>query len=155
MEGIVPLPGGWTPDGKQVLVAHMEMPSRKSTIWTIPLDGAAPTQITGHCENFYRHLALSPDGTLLVYGCYEERTLGLYIMRVKGGVSTAGGSSVPGGASIALAVDPAISYEGPIWSPDGTRIAFISTRAGNADIWVMDLDLDELGRKLDAAQTLN
>ena len=70
-EGFVPLPGGWTPDGKQVLVALMEMPSRRSTIWTIPLDGSEPGQITGHCENFYRHLALSPDGKLLVYGCYE------------------------------------------------------------------------------------
>lgn len=147
-EGIVPLPGGWTPDGKQVLAAPMEMATRRSTIWTIPLDGTVPTQISGHCENFYRHLALSPDGTLLVYGCYEERTLGLFIMRVDGSASQ-------GSASLPLAVAPGISYEGPIWSPDGTRIAFISTRAGNADIWVMDLDLDELGKKLDAAQTLN
>ena len=160
-EGIVPLPGGWTPDGEQVLIAHMEMPSRKSSIWTIPLDGGDPAQITGHCENFYRHLALSPDGKYLVYACYENRSLGLYIMGLDGFASAGGdgsaGEGLPahGKASLPLAVDPGVSYEGPVWSPDGNKIAFISTRAGNADIWVMDLDLDELGKKLDAAQTLN
>lgn len=137
-EGIVPLPGGWTADGKQVLAALMEMPSRRSTIWTIPLDGAGATQITGHCENFYRHLALSPDGSFLVYACYEDPYLGLYIM------------SASGGPSLPLAVTPHAHNEGPIWSPDGTKIAFISTRSGNADIWVMDLDLDELRNRLNS-----
>ena len=144
-EGLVPLPGGWTTDGEQILIALMEMPSRKSSIWTIPVDGNAPTQITGHCVNFYRHLALSPDGSLLVYACLEGRYLGLYIMPV-GGDGSAGEN-----ASLPLAVSSDAHNEGPIWSPDGTKIAFISTRAGNADIWVMDLDLDKLIKKLEAA----
>ena len=144
-EGIVPLPGGWTPDGKQVLAAFMEMPSRRSTIWTVPLDGSGPGQITGHCENFYRHLALSPDGSLLVYACYEERYLSLYIMQLGEGKSTGGVPILP------LAVTPGVSYEGPVWSPDGKSLAFISTRSGNADIWVMELDLVELRRKLAGA----
>ena len=34
---------------------------------------------------------------------------------------------------------PATDYD-PAFSPDGTRIAFTSTRAGNSDIWIMDSD---------------
>lgn len=38
-----------------------------------------------------------------------------------------------------LTTDPARDYD-PVFSPDGTRIAFTSTRSGNSDIWVMDSD---------------
>ena len=29
---------------------------------------------------------------------------------------------------------------GPVWSPDGRKVAFVSTREGNADIYLMDVD---------------
>jgi Tol biopolymer transport system component len=152
-DGLVPLPGGWTSDGKQVLVAMMEMPSRRSTIWTMPLDGTEPEQITGHCENFYRHLALSPDGKLLVYGCFEEGILGLYIMRVDGVASAAGEVNAEKMASLPLVVSPGTHNQGPIWSPDGNKIAFISGRSGSGDIYIMDLDMDLLRKKLEMATT--
>ena len=138
-EGIVPLPGGWTADGKQVLAALMEMPERKSTIWKISLDEKENKQITGHHENFYRHLAFSPDGALLVYAVMEDRRLGLYIMPTEGG------------ASLPFAVTPGAHNEGAIWSPDGKKIAFNSTRDGNADIWIMNIDVEEVWKKLKAA----
>ncbi len=69
----------------------------------------------------------------------EDRHLGLYIMPTEGG------------ASLPFAVTPGAHNEGAMWSPDGKKIAFISTRDGNADIWIMDLDLDEVRKKLIAA----
>jgi len=138
-EGTVPMPGGWSADGTQVLAALMEMPERRSTIWMLSLDGKDDKQITGHHENFYRHLALSPDGTLLVYAVIEGRRLGLYMMPAEGG------------ASLPFAVSPDAHNEGAIWSPDGKKIAFISTRSGNSDIWIMDLDFDKVWMKLKTA----
>jgi Tol biopolymer transport system component len=37
----------------------------------------------------------------------------------------------------------------PSWSPDGTRIAFTSARKGKMDIYVMDLDLVDLHKKIE------
>jgi len=34
------------------------------------------------------------------------------------------------------------------WSPDGKSIAFTSTRSGNFDIWIMELDVEQLKKEL-------
>jgi len=137
-EGMLPLPGCWSEDGKYVLIALMERQTRKSTIWKISSDGKEKKQITGHHENFYRYLALSPDGRLLVYAALNGRYLGLYIMPAEGG------NSIP------LAVTSEGHNEGPNWSLDGKKIAFSSSREWNVDIFIMDLDAEEMISKLGA-----
>ena len=122
-EGMLPLPGGWTSDGAYILTGLMERETRKSTIWMISTDGKDSRQVTGHHENFYRYLALSPDGTLLVYAALENELLGLYIMLAEGG------------KSLPLAVSDQGHNDGPHWSPDGKMIAY-----GNGDIWIVDID---------------
>jgi len=130
-EGMLPLPGGWTSDGAYILTALMERQTRKSTIWMISSDGKERKQITGHHENFYRHLALSPDGTLLVYAALENDLLGLFIMLAEGG------------KSLPLAVSDQGHNDGPCWSPNGKMIAF-----SNGDIWIVDLDPERVAREL-------
>lgn len=39
---------------------------------------------------------------------------------------------------------------GPVWSPDGRRIAFVSTRSGNEDIYLMDANGDILRQLTDS-----
>lgn len=134
-EGMLPLPGGWSGDGTHVLIALMDRQTRKSTIWMISRDGKEREQITGHHENFYRHLALSPDGSLLVYAALENGFLGLFIMLAEGG------NSLP------LAVSDKGHNDGPCWSPDGKMVAYSS---GNGDIWIVDLDSDQIVKKLQA-----
>ena len=128
-EGILPLPAGWNKDGTHILTALMDRQTRQSTIWLISADGKERTQIYGHHENFYRYLALSPDGSLLVYAAMENGLLGLYIMLAKGG------------RSIPLAVSDQGHNDGPCWSPDGKRIAYSD---GKGDIWIVDMDPERI-----------
>lgn len=136
-EGFLPIPGCWTKDGKGVLVALMDFKTRKSSILKISADGKSVQQIKGHNENLYRYLELSPDGSLLVYGVFEldKRRASLWIMPAEGGKSI-------------LLTEDAGNKEAPSWSPDGKFIAFNSTRAGNCDIWMIEVDIAELQQKL-------
>jgi TolB protein len=135
-EGKLPLPGGWWVDGNSVLVANMDRQTRKCEMLKITADIGAKETITGHHDNFYRYLALSPDGSLLIFAALEGKYLGLFIML------SGGGKSLP------LAVTGNSHNEGAAWSPDGKRIAFTSTRSGNFDIWVMDADVKQIKSKL-------
>jgi Tol biopolymer transport system component len=72
----------------------------------------------------------------LIYGVLEGRHAGLYIMPSEGGIS------------LPLSVTSQDHNEGASWSPDGKRIAFTSTRAGNFDIWIIALNIDQIKKEL-------
>ena len=135
-DGMFPFPGSWSPDGKSIIIALMDRKTRKSTIWKIYTNGQNKEQITGHHEGIYRHLALSPDGDLLIYAAMEEKHLGLWVMPAEGG------------KSLPLAITHPGHNESPAWSPDGKRLAFTSTRTGSFDIWLMNIDGNQLKHDL-------
>lgn len=79
----------------------------------------------------------SPDGQWLAFETYENENLEISVVNV------ASGEIVP------LTQHPASDHS-PAWAPDGRNVAFISTRGGDSDVWLANLDLagDERYRNL-------
>lgn len=98
----------WSPDGKQIYYVDVE--SRESYIFAISADGTAkPTNITPNLKGCYSPRR-SPDGTRFALSCDS----GIYLMNADG-----------------LQLRRILEYGSNVWwSPDGSKIAFVSARDG-------------------------
>lgn len=70
----------------------------------------------------------SPDGLWLVYEAYVDNNLELFIQHTDGLQDR-----------LRLTFDGGADHS-PAWSPRGRQIAFVSTRTGESEIWLADLD---------------
>ncbi|MBE0557284.1 MAG: PD40 domain-containing protein, partial [Proteobacteria bacterium] len=134
-----PIPSCWARDGKSILILLREPPSNRSKILRVFLTGELREVLSPVEGKAYRYAEESPDGSLIAFAWCEGRNCDLWV--------------APSGGGNAVQLTKHPSYDdSPIWSPDGTRIAFTSARTGRMDIYVMDIDLADLRKEL---KTLN
>ena len=76
-----------------------------------------------------RYPAISPDGKTIAFNYKGD----IYVVNSKGG------------RALPLVSHPAYDYT-PIWSPDGSKIAFASDRYGNFDIFTADIKTGQINR---------
>jgi len=132
----LPIANDWSLDGTEIYVSLREgAENRFWSIWAISATGQGQRKLTLEKESFYRYADLSPDGTLLAVVWCEDRDCNLWVM------------SAAGGHRVQITSHPAYD-DGPAWSPDGTKIAFVSTRSGNFDIWTIDVDVERVRNEL-------
>jgi Tol biopolymer transport system component len=97
----------------------------RSGLWTRSLAGGAERRLTPDSVRV-GDFDLSPDGSQVVYQVIRG-----------GGVSDLEIVPVAGGPPRTLVAGSA-ECRSPQWSPDGTKVLFISDRSGNRDVWVVD-----------------
>jgi TolB protein len=101
-------------------------------LYVLALESGEITRLTDTAE-YDASPSWSPDGLWLAYESYISKgkqggDLEVFIRPVDGSQD-----------AIRLTDDPAADHS-PAWSSQGRRVAFVSTRTGDAEVWLADLD---------------
>jgi Tol biopolymer transport system component len=115
----------WTPDGKQVIVART-MEDGTVQIAMISVQDGFVRVIKSLPWDAPEGVSISPDGRYLAYDASPSRGLphDIFVLAADGSRETA------------VVEGPASDYH-PLWSPDGARLVFLSTRTGSDSLWAM------------------
>ena len=125
---------GWSPDAQQLAYGYYD-----NGIYKINADGSGWMPIGG-AGRWNEYPRWSPDGQEIVFSAdlsYSNNTLQLYLV----GADGTGQHALPGTVTTLCA-----GFMSPSWSPNGTRIAFVSDDgvfcgpAGSAEVWTVNRD---------------
>ena len=155
----------FSPDGKQVAFAAGE--SGETDIFAVPAEGGTPVRLT-RSRAISTQPAWSPSGRQLVFTSTVAGSPQLYVMDAEGtnirrltfedkyadeaawspdGVKVAYTTLVDDRFQVAIldlrtnaraVIQGPGSNESPCWSPDGTVLAFVSSRTGTRQIFITD-----------------
>ena len=116
----------WVDEGRAVAISSNR--AGMYSLWRVPIAGGAPELLAGGGRKM-KHPTASRDGRVVAY---EAWNYDMNLWRLSLGPSAAEG------ARVAPASDE-WTFE-PQLSPDGRRLAFVSTRSGTYELWVCDRD---------------
>jgi hypothetical protein len=113
---------GISPDGTQLVISDQSQADRRSRIYTLPIGGGTPRQITEAAPSYWH--GWSPDGQTLAYCAERNGEYDVYTIPANGGAEKR--------LTTAKGLD-----DGPDYSPDGQFIYFNSDRTGKMHVWRM------------------
>jgi TolB protein len=125
----------WSPDGKWI--AFLNEGGTMGDIYLIRTDGTDLTRLTNSGDiSRDGNLVWSPDGQQISFSAVRGGKVEIYVMDVATALQEPGGSIQQPLTDSAAGIQNLVAS----WSPDGSQIAFSSTRDGNTEIYLMNLD---------------
>jgi Tol biopolymer transport system component len=139
-DGIVKRHPAWSPDGRVLALTHSR--AHRFHLVRMAADGTGLTPLTLPEGDPAFEPAWSPGGSQIAFVhdalAGTDGQLRIHVMNADG-------------SDAHQVVEPAqrpSQDEHPAWSPDGSRLAFTSTRDGNAELYLCDLAADGRLRRL-------
>jgi len=129
----------WSPDGTQIVFSRIQ---GDDGTYIMNADGSNERQLLSFpiLEPDW-----SPDGTKIAFGSDHENFRGIYLMDVEKALL----GEYMEGDNLQQLSNTRGGENCPSWSPDGSRISFISWRDGDGEIYVMDADGSNLQKLTD------
>ena len=135
----------WSPDGSLIVYIHADDFNADETpvnaqVWVMNADGSNQRQLTTDSPAKDQVPSWSPDGAWITYASGEGVAEGIWVMAADGSSNHQLTGCRPGDPTPCATG----SDFGPVWSPDGTRIAFLRSfmELGTNDrpVFVMNAD---------------
>ncbi len=136
---------GWSPDGR--LLAFESFRDGFSEAYKMGADGSNPVRLTTSGNNEDRSTSWSPDGTRIAFHSTRDTVpvgspvgssaFELYVMNADG-------------SNQVRLTDNLAQDTFPAWSPDGSKLAFLSNRDGDFEIYTMKPDGSNVVRLTDS-----
>jgi dipeptidyl aminopeptidase/acylaminoacyl peptidase len=121
----------WSPDGRKIAFVRNDGGNRD--IWAMNPDGSGQVRLTSDPASD-RYPSWSPDASAIAFRSNRRPSTSFDIWKMRADGSDAVQVTADSGLwGRSLETDPA-------WSPDGRKIAFVSDRDGNREIYVANAD---------------
>lgn len=123
----------WSPDATQIAYTEIINVGGTQGIFVMDINGDNRRRVSEENGNAFAP-SWSPDGTRIIYSWSPVANAEIWLTNISD-VQMTGAVSEP----VRLTEDYRMDSQ-PAWSPDGSRIAFMSGRDNNSEIYVMDAD---------------
>jgi Tol biopolymer transport system component len=131
----------WSPDGQRI--AYQALRTERREIYVMDVCERCKTQPQLLYTGFFSHAgpAWSPDGRHLAFAAASTNQWGIYVVDAKC-------YAMPGGCAGNIQQLTASSMNSfqPAWSPDGRSIVFQGWVEGNMELFIMDIEGNNLRR---------
>lgn len=129
----------WSPDGSRL--AFVSTRTGNAELFVMDVDGSNIVQVTDN-QGSIRWPNWSPDGSMIAFSANVNGQRDIYVVPAPGASSSQSKNSISTCDGPVQATDHEEVDNEPVWSPDGSKIYFYSSRDGFGGVWELAFSCD-------------